>query len=86
MTVQGKKFPYTGREATRPIPIVVDESDRREIARMALTTRPSKRATSEAFGPKVKAPTVFGKKVAGAKTPTGGTFNPSDAGSLLGSD
>lgn len=82
--VQGKKFPYNGREATRPIPVVVDESDWREIARMALTTRPSKKATQEAFGPKVKAPVVFGKQVKGAKTPAGGTFNPTDANSLLG--
>ena len=75
---------YTGRGKTRPIPQVVDESDRREVRRMAATTVPSTKATQNAFGPRVSAPTVFGKKV--ASNPKGGTFNPTDTGSLMGSD
>ena len=79
----GVKKLFTGKGKTRPIPRVVDESDRREIARMAATTVPSTKATQAAFGPRVKAPAVFGKAAGGAKTPAGGTFNPTDAGSLL---
>lgn len=76
---------YDGKGATRPIPRVVDESDRREMAKLA-GQQPTTKATKESFGPKVKAPVVFGKRVGGSKTPAGGTFNPTDTGSLQGSD
>jgi hypothetical protein len=75
---------FTGRGKTRPIPRVIDESDRREIARMAATTVPTTKATQKSFGPRVSAPTVFGKKASGAKTPAGGTYNPTDLDSTLG--
>jgi hypothetical protein len=86
MTVQGKKFPYTGKGKTRPIPQVIDESDRRAVRKMAATTVPKTKATQNAFGPRPSAPAVFGKPAGGAKTPAGGTFNPTDTGSLMGSD
>ena len=73
---------FTGRGKTRPIPRVVDESDRRAIAAMA-SQQPTTKATSKAFGPRVKAPTVFGKKT-GASTPAGGKFNPTDLDSTMG--
>jgi hypothetical protein len=75
---------YTGRGKTRPIPRIVDESDRREIARMAATTVPTTKATQKAFGPRVSAPAVFGKPASGSKTPRGGTYNPTDLDSTLG--
>lgn len=78
----GVKKLFTGRGKTRPIPIIVDESDKREIRRMAVTTVPSTKATQAAFGPRPQAPAVFGTKAAGSKTPAGGVFNPQDAGSL----
>ena len=76
---------FTGRGKTRPIPRVVDESDRRAAAELALK-QPTTKATKNAFGPKVKAPVVFGKRVGGSSTPAAGTFNPTDTGSLMGSD
>lgn len=80
----GVKKLFTGRGKTRPIPRIVDESDRREIARMAATTVPTNKATSKSFGPRVSAPVVFGRRVGGSKTPAGGTFNPTDLDSTLG--
>ena len=73
---------YDGKGATRDIPRVVDESDRRAFAQLA-SQQPTTKATKKAFGPNVKAPTVFGKKT-GAKTPAAGTFNPTDLDSTLG--
>ena len=73
---------YDGKGATRPIPRVVDESDRRAMAQLA-GQQPTTKATKKAFGPNVSAPAVFGKKT-GAKTPKSGTFNPTDLDSTLG--
>ena len=74
---------YDGKGATREIPRVVDESDRRAMAQLA-SQQPTTKATSKAFGPRVSAPAVFGKKASGAKTPAAGTFNPTDLDSTMG--
>jgi hypothetical protein len=74
---------YDGKGKTREIPRVVDESDRRAFAQLA-SQQPTTKATKKAFGPNVKAPTVFGKKASGSTNVPAGTFNPVDLDSTLG--
>jgi len=73
---------YTGRNvATRPIPVIVDESDRRAIAAAAADQRPKTSAVQMPSLPRPSgADTVFGTKIAGAPgnaiTDRAAVFNP----------
>jgi hypothetical protein len=71
---------YDGKNtATRPIPIIVDESERRAIAAAAADSKPKTSAVNMPHGPRPGGGTaVFGEKVTGApgNVAKGATFNP----------
>ena len=68
---------FDGRNmATRPIPLIVDSSERRAIAVAAADQKPKGKATKMPQGPRVGGvEEVFGTKV-GSGGFTGGVFNP----------
>jgi hypothetical protein len=66
---------FTGRSATRPIPLPEYESDRRASMAAAADQRPKGKATRMPSGPRVGGVSeVFGTPV--SKSPRGGVFNP----------
>ena len=76
----GKRKPhmlklYDGRNvATRPIPLIVDSSERKAIAVASSEQRPKGKATNMPSGPRVGGvKDVFGTQITGR---TGGVFNP----------
>lgn len=69
---------YDGRNvATRPIPLIVDSSEKKAIRIAASEQRPKTKAVNMPSGPRVGGVNeVFGTKVGGGKGSSGGTFNP----------
>lgn len=67
---------FTGRGKTRPIPRVVDSSDRREIKRVSIAQTPRTSAVRGYDGPRASAPAVFGRKAGGSARTSAGTYNP----------
>ena len=69
---------FTGRGKTRPIPRVVDTSDREAARIVGATQTPRTSATKAAFGPRVGGVSgVLGTRVGNNGAPSAGTYNPS---------
>lgn len=70
---------FDGRNmATRPIPVIVDESERRAIAAAASDSKPLGDVVQMPSGPRAKAggTGVLGKPVRGGAKVNGGVYNP----------
>jgi len=70
---------YDGRNvATRPIPVIVDESERRAIAAAASDSKPLGDVVQMPSGPRAKAAGsgVLGKPVRGGARIKAGNYNP----------
>lgn len=74
--------------ATRPIPIIVDSSERRAIAAAAADSKPLLEVVNMPSAPRVSGASVlFGTQVAGSTRIGGGIYSPAVGGSLtLGAD
>jgi hypothetical protein len=63
--------------ATRPIPVIIDESDRRAILAAAADQRPKQDVVNMPSGPRPSGTdAVFGTAVGGAAKVRGGVYNP----------
>jgi hypothetical protein len=71
---------FDGRNmATRPIPLIVDSSERKAIAIAASEQKPKGKAVNMPSGPRVGGVSeVFGTKISGGSSASskGGVFNP----------
>lgn len=75
---------YTGRGATRPIPVVEYPSERLTNRAAAADQRPKGKAKKMPQGPRVGGvQEVFGTKIAGPKGSGGSSFNPNGLGDTI---
>lgn len=68
---------FTGRGKTRPIPRILDASDRLAARIVGATQQPRTSATKAAFGPRVSGTSgVLGTKVGNNGAPAAGIYSP----------
>ena len=67
---------FTGRGKTRPIPRVVDASDRLAARVTAAQQTPRSSPVQAALGPRVDAGPVLGTRVSNGKGANAGVYNP----------